>query len=129
MLYYFDINTCIITTISAVSKTLTRRATLRLQLVYIYYFYISLWSVSYTHLRAHETRGNLVCRLLLEKKKFTIATVTEKGSIFGPEIGSILAKIQHFWSFKVSKFGHKLCCECSCAINQKKNWKSLIRHW
>ena len=25
--------------------------------------------VSYTHLRAHETRGNLVCRLLLEKKK------------------------------------------------------------
>ena len=22
-----------------------------------------------THLRAHETRGNLVCRLLLEKKK------------------------------------------------------------
>ena len=26
-------------------------------------------SVSYTHLRAHETRGNLVCRLLLEKKK------------------------------------------------------------
>ena len=24
-------------------------------------------SVSYTHLRAHETRGNLVCRLLLEK--------------------------------------------------------------
>ena len=25
--------------------------------------------VSYTHLRAHETRSNLVCRLLLEKKK------------------------------------------------------------
>ena len=24
-------------------------------------------AVSYTHLRAHETRGNLVCRLLLEK--------------------------------------------------------------
>ncbi|VTU62654.1 hypothetical protein AMBR_JPGBJEAN_02775 [Lacticaseibacillus rhamnosus] len=29
----------------------------------------SLGAVSYTHLRAHETRGNLVCRLLLEKKK------------------------------------------------------------
>ena len=28
-------------------------------------------AVSYTHLRAHETRGNLVCRLLLEKKKKT----------------------------------------------------------
>ena len=25
--------------------------------------------VSYTHLRAHETREDLVCRLLLEKKK------------------------------------------------------------
>ena len=27
-------------------------------------------SVSYTHLRAHETRSNLVCRLLLEKNFF-----------------------------------------------------------
>ena len=26
-------------------------------------------SVSYTHLRAHETREDLVCRLLLEKKR------------------------------------------------------------
>src|SRR5660398_291520 len=25
-------------------------------------------TVSYTHLRAHETKANLVCRLLLEKK-------------------------------------------------------------
>ena len=30
---------------------------------------LPLRPVSYTHLRAHETRGNLVCRLLLEKKK------------------------------------------------------------
>ena len=29
---------------------------------------LSPGAVSYTHLRAHETRGNLVCRLLLEKK-------------------------------------------------------------
>src|SRR5678809_1703864 len=28
-----------------------------------------LLPVSYTHLRAHETGRNLVCRLLLEKKK------------------------------------------------------------
>ena len=28
-----------------------------------------LCPVSYTHLRAHETRHDLVCRLLLEKKK------------------------------------------------------------
>src|SRR5450756_3167215 len=27
------------------------------------------FTVSYTHLRAHETRHDLVCRLLLEKKK------------------------------------------------------------
>src|SRR5660397_296059 len=25
--------------------------------------------IAYTHLRAHETKANLVCRLLLEKKK------------------------------------------------------------
>ena len=30
---------------------------------------ITLVSVSYTHLRAHETVLDLVCRLLLEKKK------------------------------------------------------------
>ena len=29
----------------------------------------SIDPVSYTHLRAHETGRNLVCRLLLEKKK------------------------------------------------------------
>src|SRR5665648_163270 len=29
----------------------------------------SPYTVSYTHLRAHETRHDLVCRLLLEKKK------------------------------------------------------------
>ena len=29
----------------------------------------SVPAVSYTHLRAHETREDLVCRLLLEKKK------------------------------------------------------------
>ena len=32
-------------------------------------FYLSRATVSYTHLRAHETRHDLVCRLLLEKKK------------------------------------------------------------
>ena len=29
-------------------------------------------TVSYTHLRAHETKANLVCRLLLEKKNAEI---------------------------------------------------------
>jgi len=31
-------------------------------------------SVSYTHLRAHETVLDLVCRLLLEKKKTQLST-------------------------------------------------------
>ena len=31
-------------------------------------------SVSYTHLRAHETGRNLVCRLLLEKKNNPLKT-------------------------------------------------------
>src|SRR5674476_659585 len=30
---------------------------------------LAIAAVSYTHLRAHETGRNLVCRLLLEKKK------------------------------------------------------------
>ena len=30
---------------------------------------LAILSVSYTHLRAHETSAHLVCRLLLEKKK------------------------------------------------------------
>ena len=35
----------------------------------IFDFFDGLLAVSYTHLRAHETGRNLVCRLLLEKKK------------------------------------------------------------
>ncbi len=31
-------------------------------------------TLSLIHLRAHETRGNLVCRLLLEKKKYNKIT-------------------------------------------------------
>ena len=43
----------------------------------------TVWTVSYTHLRAHETVLDLVCRLLLEKKKprqtkDTIAVTTHK---------------------------------------------------
>ena len=38
--------------------------------------------VSYTHLRAHETVLDLVCRLLLDKKKYTINTTnTESHNI------------------------------------------------
>ena len=35
----------------------------------VIFLLFALGSVSYTHLRAHETDSYLVCRLLLEKKK------------------------------------------------------------
>src|SRR5450756_51392 len=35
----------------------------------LWFHCLVLLAVSYTHLRAHETRHDLVCRLLLEKKK------------------------------------------------------------
>src|SRR5450759_1180469 len=38
-------------------------------LTYSYHYLHGIDAVSYTHLRAHETRHDLVCRLLLEKKK------------------------------------------------------------
>ena len=34
-------------------------------------------SVSYTHLRAHETCADLVCRLLLEKKGYKVENLIE----------------------------------------------------
>ena len=37
----------------------------------------SVTAVSYTHLRAHETVLDLVCRLLLEKKKSKLRPPTE----------------------------------------------------
>ena len=37
-----------------------------------------IYAVSYTHLRAHETGRNLVCRLLLEKKKIVCLLLLEK---------------------------------------------------
>src|SRR5450756_790224 len=45
-----------------------------------------LGTVSYTHLRAHETRHELVCRLLLEKKKKT------KNPISAPEKQELVKK-------------------------------------
>src|SRR5659263_712307 len=37
--------------------------------IFLYCQWSTSFAVSYTHLRAHETRHDLVCRLLLEKKK------------------------------------------------------------
>ena len=41
---------------------------------------VTFQAVSYTHLRAHETVLDLVCRLLLEKKKSTQHTLTHTHS-------------------------------------------------
>ena len=56
MRYYFDINTCIVTTVSGISDTLTRRATLPLQLVYIYMikFYVSSWLKAYNDVKNYD---------------------------------------------------------------------------
>eukprot|EP00831_Metopus_contortus_P048739 TRINITY_DN39883_c0_g1_i1.p1 TRINITY_DN39883_c0_g1~~TRINITY_DN39883_c0_g1_i1.p1 ORF type:complete len:163 (+),score=12.67 TRINITY_DN39883_c0_g1_i1:42-530(+) len=41
-----------------------------IQLIFSSYLFLIVQPVSYTHLRAHETSLHLVCRLLLEKKKY-----------------------------------------------------------
>ena len=41
-----------------------------------------IYAVSYTHLRAHETDSYLVCRLLLEKKKYAVFCLKKKNSFF-----------------------------------------------
>src|SRR5674476_460289 len=51
------------------AKTLILLLMLNRSTFYVIYRHLSFSSVSYTHLRAHETGRNLVCRLLLEKKK------------------------------------------------------------
>eukprot|EP00658_Telonema_sp_P-2_P063791 TRINITY_DN5258_c0_g1_i4.p1 TRINITY_DN5258_c0_g1~~TRINITY_DN5258_c0_g1_i4.p1 ORF type:complete len:116 (-),score=8.42 TRINITY_DN5258_c0_g1_i4:70-417(-) len=49
--------------------TITILGIINYSLQLIYMFVYKNRSVSYTHLRAHETPEHLVCRLLLEKKK------------------------------------------------------------
>ena len=49
-------------------------------------------TVSYTHLRAHETVLDLVCRLLLEKKKQTIAHEAEHARTHKHTYGSMFTR-------------------------------------
>src|SRR5659263_745307 len=51
-----------------ISRSLCFNPSTVLSLVLYWVIVISFVSMSYTHLRAHETRHDLVCRLLLEKK-------------------------------------------------------------
>ena len=51
------------------ARTLHQYVVSYLSAVSVTVFSGSTVSVSYTHLRAHETVLDLVCRLLLEKKK------------------------------------------------------------
>ena len=53
----------------------------------------STLSVSYTHLRAHETVLDLVCRLLLEKKHFVELVrlfMSLRGGVVHPKVMKIL---------------------------------------
>eukprot|EP00657_Telonema_sp_P-1_P000580 TRINITY_DN11107_c0_g1_i1.p1 TRINITY_DN11107_c0_g1~~TRINITY_DN11107_c0_g1_i1.p1 ORF type:complete len:168 (+),score=22.30 TRINITY_DN11107_c0_g1_i1:167-670(+) len=56
----------------------------------------SLNAVSYTHLRAHETVLDLVCRLLLEKKKKRIFTETPSNITLPYNIYIILNRLHSY---------------------------------
>ena len=51
-------------------------------------------AVSYTHLRAHETRHDLVCRLLLEKKTIILVEQNAKKGLEFADIGYVLVSGQ-----------------------------------
>src|SRR5678815_3613917 len=55
---------------SSAASDVYKRQQLKNTISYYPHFVVDTWckSVSYTHLRAHETPEHLVCRLLLEKK-------------------------------------------------------------
>ena len=63
----------ITTTVSAINKVLVNGLTSSLSITLLLYCFSQtndcITAVSYTHLRAHETVLDIVCRLLLEKKK------------------------------------------------------------
>ena len=61
---------CIVEDCHAVSTLLLDPAYCGMVLKALRHFFrkVNVLPVSYTHLRAHETRHDLVCRLLLEKK-------------------------------------------------------------
>ena len=70
--------------IFAMSITPYINASIILQLLKVVVPTLEQWSkaVSYTHLRAHETRHDLVCRLLLEKKKIFLQRTDFRAIIF-----------------------------------------------
>ena len=51
-------------------------------------------AVSYTHLRAHETCADLVCRLLLEKKTIILVEQNAKKGLEFADIGYVLVSGQ-----------------------------------
>ena len=62
-------------------------------------------SVSYTHLRAHETGRNLVCRLLLEKEererkcyiKVVVPVVIRLGQVLLPNQDNVVVHETHLY--------------------------------
>ena len=60
----------------------------------------SFESVSYTHLRAHETSLHLVCRLLLEKyiqgRELTVAVIEKDNKSIAIEVTEIISNMEFF---------------------------------
>src|SRR5678816_3137979 len=72
--------------------------------------------VSYTHLRAHETPEHLVCRLLLEKKKFIFIMIRQppRSTLDRSSAASDVYKRQyknqpHLACFSPIARGHDIC--------------------
>ena len=80
-------------------------------------------TVSYTHLRAHETSQDLVCRLLLEKKpeaddlKFNNILIDKKSAelLKGSEVDFVSELIGD--SFKISNPQSKSSCGCGVSFS------------
>src|SRR5665648_266093 len=66
--WLFPPDICTSTPAASPCKAEARLATGARLIISLLTFTIAPVTVSYTHLRAHETRHDLVCRLLLEKK-------------------------------------------------------------
>ena len=71
-------------------------------------------AVSYTHLRAHETREDLVCRLLLEKKGFRLPFSCRNGCCTSCAVKILSGKLEQPEAMGVSQDlkdkGYALLC-------------------
>ena len=65
--------------------------------------FVSCWAVSYTHLRAHETEADLVCRLLLEKKNHFFSFPSFLSILFIVAILYISYVLSFMWTIRLTR--------------------------